>query len=338
MRYPQIWDLLWCDAARDGSVDAMFIQDLIARSGGLATADQIHAVMSPKMLRTHVRSGDVVRVCQGVYAVEQPGVVGRLAALDLMTGRSIVACMSTAANLHGFDTEGDERLHILDPGVRMRPSRSVMVHQRLGATLCRVDGRLVTAPAWTAIEVARSLRRPRTLATLDAALRVGACTVDEMRVVVREHAGRRGIVRVRELLEHADGRAESPMESEARLVFIDGGLPTAELQYEIEDRCGDLWRVDFAWPDAMLVAEYESMEWHATSEALKHDRVKVARLQECGYLTVPIVVDDVRRRPLDLVARIRTHLQAREDTNRPRSREMRALSVCSRGNGVARAT
>jgi very-short-patch-repair endonuclease len=81
-----------------------------------------------------------------------------------------------------------------------------------------------------------------------------------------------------------------------------------ELQYEIVDRCGDLWRTDFAWPAAKLVAEYESMEWHATPEALKHDRMKVARLQECGYTVVPIVVDDVRGRPRDLVARIFTHL------------------------------
>jgi hypothetical protein len=113
---------------------------------------------------------------------------------------------------------------------------------------------------------------------------------------------------VRELLEYADGRAESPMESEARLVFIDGGLPMPELQYEIVDRCGDLWRTDFAWPDAKLVAEYESMEWHATPEALKHDRMKTARLQECGYRTVPIVVADVRLRPWDLVGRIFNYL------------------------------
>jgi very-short-patch-repair endonuclease len=98
------------------------------------------------------------------------------------------------------------------------------------------------------------------------------------------------------------------MESEARLVFIDGGLPLPELQYEIIDRCGDLWRTDFAWPEAKVVAEYESMEWHATPEALKHDRMKTARLQECGWKTVPVVVDDVRHRPFDLVGRIFTHL------------------------------
>jgi len=99
------------------------------------------------------------------------------------------------------------------------------------------------------------------------------------------------------------------MESEARLVFIDGGLPTPELQYEILDRCGKLWRVDFAWPEAMVVAEYESMEWHASPAALKHDRMKTARLQECGWTTVPMVVDDVRRNPCELVGRIVGHLE-----------------------------
>jgi hypothetical protein len=174
--------------------------------------------------------------------------------------------------------------------------------------LRRVERRLATAPAWTAVEIARTLRRPRALATLDAALHCGACTAADLEAAIREQKGRRGIVKVRELMEHMDGRAESPMESEARLVFIDGGLPTPELQYEIVDRCGDLWRVDFAWPDAMVVAEYESMEWHANSEALKHDRIKTSRLQECGYCVIPIVVDDVRKKPFDLVGRIFNHL------------------------------
>ena len=58
----------------------------------------------------------------------------------------------------------------------------------------------------------------------------------------------------------------------------------------------------------MVVAEYESMEWHANSAALKHDRTKTSRLQECGYTVVPIVVDDVRHKPFDVVARIFYHL------------------------------
>ncbi len=142
------------------------------------------------------------------------------------------------------------------------------------------------------------------------------------------------------MIEIADGRAESPMESEARLVFIDGGLPLPELQYEIIDRQGKLWRVDFAWLDAMVVAEYESMDWHASPEALKHDRTKTARLQECGWTSIPIVVDDVRKQPRELVSRIFGHLArpplAGEQTRTPPfPAQIGGLRVCSAEGAVS---
>ncbi len=144
--------------------------------------------------------------------------------------------------------------------------------------------------------MARTLRPPRVLATLDAALHAGACTVGELTAVVREQKGRRGIVKVRELVEFADRRAESAMESEARLVFIHGGLPPPELQYRIRDLCGQNWRVDFAWPDEMVLAEYDSVEWHAGPKAMLADRFKDGRLQDCGWNVVSMTVDDVRYR------------------------------------------
>ena len=294
--------------------------ELFALNNGLATTAQMLETMSYRSLAKRVRAGSVIRVWHGIYAQRPPCTLDRLAALDLLSGKSIVACMNTAAELHGFPTEADSRIHILDPGVRMRPAAELMVHQRIGAPLCRVQGRLITAPAWTAVELARTLRRPRALAVLDAVLFNGCCTTADLHAALDEQKGRRGIVEVRGLIEYVDGRSESPMESEARLVFIDGGLPMPEVQYEIVDRCGKLWRVDFAWPHAMAVAEYESMEWHATPEALKHDRMKLARLQECGWTSVPLVVDDVRRHPAELVARMAAHLERgsrRADANLP---------------------
>ncbi len=220
-----------------------------------------------------------------------------------------MACMGTAAALYGFDNENTSRIHVLDPGVRLRSSKGLVVHQRSGAPLRQVEGRLATAPAWTAVEVARMLRRSRALATLDAALHVNACTTTELQVAISEQKGRRGIVKVRELIGYADGRAESPMESEARLVFIDGGLPMPELQYSIIDRHGRLWRVDFAWPEAMVLAEYDSGEWHVGRDALLHDRLKVARLQECGWTTVPMTIDDIRGDSFGLITRINALLR-----------------------------
>lgn len=278
----------------------------VLADSGVASTRQLLAVISRRHLRTLVHNGQLIRVQHGIYAAVAPDHLARLHAMDLRIGERAVACMHTAAALYGFDTDPDARLHILDPGVRIRPSTDLMVHQRLGAPLALVDGRLATAPAWTAIELARTFRRPRALAVLDAALRSGRCTPADLASAVALQKGRRGIVAVRALLPHADGRAESPMESEARLVFIDGGLPLPELQFEIVDRQGRLWRVDFAWPDFGVVAEYDSMQWHATADALRHDRMKVARLHEIGWASVPLVVDDVRKNPEELVARMQT--------------------------------
>lgn len=286
----------------------MLLHDFVSANGGLVTTAQLRTVLSRRALADYVHAGALVRVCHGVYAVEPPDVESRRRALELMTGRPMVACMATAADFYGFDTENDERLHVLDPSIRLRPGPDLVVHQRLGAPLRKVRGRLMTAPAWTAVEVARALRRPRALATLDAALRSQACSASEMEQSVREQRGRRGIVKVRQLLAHADARAESSMESETRLVFLDHGVPLPVLQYEIVDLTGRLWRLDFAWPDQKVAAEYDSMEWHANPAAWKTDRIKAARLGELGWTLVPVVVDDVRRHPADLVARISSRL------------------------------
>lgn len=281
---------------------------LLDNTGGFATTAQLLTVMTRQQLDVQVRKRGLVRIWYGVYGTAEPDLLGRLQALDLFMGRRAVVCMGTAASLYGFDVESTTAVHVLDPGVRMRPAIGLMVHQRVGAPLRSVAGRLATAPAWTAVEVARVLRRPRALATLDAALHSGLCTVADLEQAVSAQRGRRGIVAVRELLAHADGRAESAMESEARLVMIDYRVPPPELQYEIRGRDGELWRVDFAWPEARVAAEYESIDWHVGAPEMLRDRKRSAGLQDVGWTSIPIVVDDVRRYPERLAARINRQL------------------------------
>ena len=212
--------------------------------------------------------------------------------------------------MFGFDTEEPQDLHVLNPPRRqLRPVDGLVVHRRDGAPLVMVGERPATLPAWTAVEVARSLRRPRALATLDAALRSQSCNRGELWRAATQQAGRRGIVAVRELLMHADPRAESPMESEARLAMIDGGLPIPELQYEIVDGNGDLRRVDFAWPAHCLAVEYDGLDWHSEPDAMRRDRRRQAALQDVGWTTIAIVFDDVRYRAWEFVARIDQQLR-----------------------------
>lgn len=114
-----------------------------------------------------------------------------------------------------------------------------------------------------------------------------------------EQFGRRGIVQVRDLIPHADGAAESPMESEARLMMIDQSVPTPALQLEIVDLDGVTWRVDFAWPDRLLAVEYDGFDFHSSPDALERDRRKRNALNRVNWRVMSIVADDVRRRPFE---------------------------------------
>jgi hypothetical protein len=281
------------------------LQALLDLQDGVATSAQILSKLSRRTFDSYLKTGALERIWQGIYSRGEPDDWTRLRGLDLSAGKPVPVCLGTAAALYGFDTENPKDLHVLNPaGSHLRHADGLMIHRRDGAPMVVEQGRPATAPAWTAIEVARSLRRPRVLATLDAALRSGTCDRVELSRAVTRQAGRRGIVIVREMLPIADPRAESPMESEARLVMIDGGLPMPELQYEVIDGRGKLRRLDFAWPQYMVAAEYDGLDWHSGPDAMLADRERSSALMDVGWTAISMVFEDVRYRPDDLVARI----------------------------------
>jgi hypothetical protein len=282
---------------------------LFDAQGGVVSTGQLLRTFSRSQLDTRIARGDLLKVWPGIYGREVPDTLSRLRGLDLRAGEPVAICLATAAAAYGFDTEGVADLHVVNPARhQLRNSDGLVVHRREGAPFTVIDGRPATAPEWTAVEVARALRSPRMLATLDAALRSGTCDRRGLVGAATHQAGRRGIVRVRELISIAVSDAESPMESEARLMMIDGGLPAPVLQYDVVDRSGRTWRLDFAWPDRRVAVEFDGFDWHSDPDSLRRDRQKRAALQEMGWSVTSIVSDDVRRRPYDTVRRIEWEL------------------------------
>ncbi len=285
------------------------LRQLLDRQGGVVTSAQALTFLTRRGLESELKHGPLQKIWYGIYSDRELSAELQLRGLDLATGTTVAVCLGTAAAAYGFDTEEPVDLHVLNPtGHQLRSADGLVVHRREGAPLSEVDGRPATAPAWTAIEVARSLRRPRALATLDAALRSGTCTRGELQRAALRQAGRRGIVAGGGLLPLADPRADSEMESESRLMMIDGGLPLPVLQYPIVDRDHRTWRVDFAWPEQRLAVEYDGVVWHEGPEAFAYERQRRAALQEVGWVVIPIIADDVRRRPWQTIRRIETHL------------------------------
>jgi hypothetical protein len=286
------------------------LERLLDAQMGVATSGQILKHITRRAFEAALNSGSLERMWQGIYCRGEPDDALRLRGLDFSCGTAVAVCLGTAAAMYGFDIEEPADLHVLNPpGCRLRSADGLVVHRRDGAPLTVVGGRPATTPAWTAVEVARSLRRPRALATLDAALRSGTCNRAELWRAAVAQAGRRGIVAVRDVIPLADGRAESPMESEARLAMIDGGLPVPELQYEIIDGNGERRRIDFAWPDERVAVEYDGLDWHSGPDAMRRDRKRAAALLDVGWVVIAIVFDDVRYRSWDFVARIDTQLR-----------------------------
>jgi hypothetical protein len=288
------------------------LERLLDHQSGVATSGQILSIIGRRAIERELKTGSLERIWQGIYCRGEPDDDARLRGLDLSCGKKVATCLGTAAAIHGFDTEEPADIHVLSPpGGRLRSADGLVVHRRDGAPLVTVNGRRTTSPAWTAVEVARSLRRPRALATLDAALRSQTCTRADVWRAAIEQAGRRGIVAVRNLIPLADDRAESPMESEARLAMIDGGLPIPELQYEVIDGNGEFRRLDFAWPQMRVAVEYDGVDWHGDPEAMKRDRRRQTALMDVGWLVMAIVFEDVRYRPWEFVGRIGAQLSDR---------------------------
>jgi AbiEi antitoxin C-terminal domain len=98
-----------------------------------------------------------------------------------------------------------------------------------------------TTPARTAVDLAVHAagdERVDVLAVLDAVLYNGLATKAQLHEIAKLFEGWPGAARARALVDLADERAESPLESRSRAFFAATGLPIPEAQVELLDERG----------------------------------------------------------------------------------------------------
>ncbi|MDQ7905591.1 hypothetical protein RB614_13805 [Phytohabitans sp. ZYX-F-186] len=170
-----------------------------------------------------------------------PADLDRLRAAVRVLPPAAVLTHHTAAMLYGFGVVPADALHVTVPaGTSLPQRRGIAAH---GAVLPFADVRDVLGlrclgPARCAVDLARQLGRLDALAVLDAALRVGACTAEDLADEVARHDGLRGVRQARDLVPLADPRARCRQESHLRLVLRDGLLPAPEPQLAVRDDKG----------------------------------------------------------------------------------------------------
>lgn len=251
------------------------LRGLMVRQGGAFTARQAyeHGMTKPE-IEAMLQSGELLSVRQGAYTT---GEVWAAADAAQRHRIQVAAALLNRGWRPGTPTTlaaGFESARILwrlpDPDrARMRvkpqgpPSRGGSI-ELVSATRCQrtsragvdvrpghlpadqityLDGIPVTSLARTASDLAREHDRWNAVIMNDAALRAGL-SQDELLRVARHCARWPGGRQAEWAAEFADGRAESPLESIARTVCYEHGLPAPELQVWLRGRCGNDFRVD----------------------------------------------------------------------------------------------
>jgi very-short-patch-repair endonuclease len=261
--------------------------------------------ISDKRLRRLVREGTVRRLMAGVYvdsaARETPEL--RAQALVLVIDDNVVVCDRSAAWLHGIDLPGPEGLSMVPPLEVYRTGGQ----NRTRRTQCKggkrtlspsdvqqVRGIPVTTPLRTALDLGRFLRRYEAIGAIDALMRVGGLTVDDLARELPRFRGARGVVQLRGLVVRADPRSESMAESRLRLAMIDHGLPDPEVQWPVRDERGNvIYRLDLAYPDLKLAIEYDGRDFHTSPAQRARDQRRREHLRQLGWTILVLRASDV---------------------------------------------
>ncbi|WP_428961802.1 DUF559 domain-containing protein [Micromonospora fluostatini] len=265
---------------------------------------------TPKRMRTDVARGRLVRVRRGVYA-DQP-VTGRDAVRAVLARLPAEAVLTrqSAAWLHGFGVLNATAVHVqLPPGVpKPRLPGLVVHHSVLPVDPVLVDGLPCVSPARCAVDLARTVRRLDALPVLDAAIRSGTTSLDELAGEVSAHQGLPGVRQARDLVPLADGRAECRQESQLRLVLIDGRLPVPEPQIRVVDGDGIArFRLDLGYRERRVGIEYDGLS-HLDRDRLRADRDRANWLDANGWTVRYFTDRDLYRRPAHIVTTIRAAL------------------------------
>lgn len=165
----------------------------------------------------------------------------------------------------------------------------------------------------------RATTVPRTIADLathhpliraviyaDIALHHRKTNKEELRLRAASMAGRPGVTKFRRVIDLADGRSESPGETQTRLLLVLAGLPCPELQVSLYNSRGEfIARVDLLYPTHRLIIEFDGQNHR---DRLVDDNRRQNRLIDAGYHLLRFTWQDLRDHPNSVPEQVRRYL------------------------------
>lgn len=257
------------------------------------------AVSEGLVSRSRLRGPEFHRVLQGVYVpagtVIDHGIRCQAAALVLpdcaaLTGHSAAWWYSVA-----YARSDAPVMAAMPPGARVDGPRGVKVHRTpvQESDVSVVDGMRVTAPGRACWDVAILSDVASALVIVDGLLNRGLLAAADLDGRLSAGTGTWGVRRAREVFELADGRSESPPESQIRLLMHRAEIPEAVPQFEVRMDGRFVARVDFAWPASRVILEYDGAH-HADHLQMRRDRSRLNGLVTAGWVVLHATAPDLR--------------------------------------------
>ena len=165
-----------------------------------------------------------------------------------------------------------------------------------------------TTPARTAYDIGRRMAADESIIRIDALLNATRCPVAEVEAIAARYPGARGIRQLRETLALADGGAESPKETELRLLLVRDGLPRPATQILVANPRGRDRRIDMGWPDKMVGVEYDGEQHFKNPDDYAEDIERLEFLAAQGWTIVHVSSRQLRYARTDILRRVRRAL------------------------------
>jgi hypothetical protein len=244
-----------------------------------------------------LQRGRIESVHRGVYrfTLVSPSLRQRIiAALLALPPKSALSHFSALRewDLRGVDLPGSE-LHFSVPDRRVYELGSdIIVHRpRHAFSVFQRNGVPVTGLAWSLIDVAHLISADQLETWLDAAQKRHPRLPSWLRKDLEKTSSRfdAGVTRLKKLLASRSGApAESPLETRTFQYLRAHGLPLPVKQHSISDSAGFICFADFAWPDFLVCAQFDSTTWHALGPRFHLDAAQRSRLAAAGWLCLTV--------------------------------------------------
>jgi hypothetical protein len=256
-----------------------------------------------------------VRLDSGRWGLIYDGVYRMGGAPQTWRGDVLAACWAapttaaashhSAAALAGLPSGRTDAVEIICERWRRTRHSGLVVHESLvidDEDLDEFDGIPCTATTRTLFDLARRLTPAMLDANIDAALRRDLVSLDELRRTSTRLAtkGRPGGQKFRAAVSARTGACGLPESVPERLLadlLVRQGLPAPVHQFVVRDAAGGfVARVDLAYPDWMIVIEYDSVEHHTGSAAHIRDSTRRDAIGDQHHTVLTATVADLRDR------------------------------------------